>query len=167
MKTLIAYCTTHGCTEKTANELKVHLDNDATLCNLKKDEIPNLNDFDRIIIGGSIHAGKIQKTVKSFCNKNLEVLTQKELGLFICCMEEGENAQKQLLNAYPQELQDVAKATAYFGGEFNFNKMNFFEKFVVKKIAHVEKSISKFDHSAIQKFSNRMDKIFNPFLFIS
>ena len=167
MKTLIAFCTTHGCTEKTANELKNFLGNNTTLCNLKKDQVPDLDIFDRIIIGGSIHAGKIQKTVKLFCDRNIEILKQKELGLFICCMESGENAQKQLVNAFPAELHDAAKASTYFGGEFNFGKMNFFEKLMVKKIAHVEESISMIDHSAIQMFSNRMDRIFNPFLFIS
>lgn len=167
MKTLIAYCTTHGCTEKTAKELQLHLGNETIICNLKKEQAPALEDFERIIIGGSIHAGNVQKTIKLFCAKNLEALKQKELGLFICCMEEGEVAQNQLMNAFPTELHEIAKASAFFGGEFNFSKMNFFEKFVVRKIAHVEESVSKIDHSAIEHFSNRMDKIFNPFLFLS
>lgn len=167
MKTLIAYCTTHGCTEKTAKELKSYLGDDTVLCNLKKEQTPDLENFDRVIIGGSIHAGKVQKTIQVFCTKNPEALKQKELGLFICCMEEGENARNQLRNAFPWELHDAAKASAWFGGEFNFDKMNFFEKFVVRKIAHVEESVSKIDQMAIEHFSNRMDKIFNPFLFLS
>lgn len=167
MKTLIAYCTTHGCTGKTAIELKMYLGEETILCNLKKEQTPDLTTFDRVIIGGSIHAGKVQKTIHHFCTRNLETLKQKELGLFICCMEEGENARKQLRNAFPEELHDVAKASAWFGGEFNFNKMNFFEKFMVRKIARVEESVSKIDHSAIEHFSNRMDKIFNPFLYLS
>jgi len=167
MKTLIAYCMHHGCTEKTAIELRDYLGNETALCNLKKDKIPNLDKFDRIVIGGSIHAGRIQKKIKDFCHKNLDILRNKELGLFICCMEEGETAQLQLKNAFPEELHEVAKASAYFGGEFNFNKMNFFEKLVVKKVAHIEESISKIDHSAIVMFSDKMDKIFNPFLYLS
>lgn len=50
-------------------------------------------------------------------------------------MEEGEVAQKQLQNAFPDELLNIAKATACFGGEFNFEKMNFFERLIVKKVA--------------------------------
>ena len=61
MKTLIAYCSSHGCAEKSAVELKTYLGENVELCNLKKGAIANLNDFDRIIIGGSIHAGQIQK----------------------------------------------------------------------------------------------------------
>ena len=166
MKTIIAYSTTHGCTEKTAIELKQFLGEDVTLCNLKKDPKPNLEEFERIIIGGSIHAGQIQKRVKAFCNDNLEELKLKELGLFICCMEEGEKAQKQLLDAFPEELHIAAKASAFLGGEFNFGKMNFFEKLIVKKVGKIEESTSNFNTETIKTFSKKMNHTFNPFLFL-
>jgi len=166
MKTLIAYCTTHGCTEKNAHELKNFLGEDVTLVNLKKEINPDIENYERVIIGGSIHAGQIQKKIKLFCNNNLEQLKYKELGLFICCMEEGRTAQKQLQDAYPEELYYKAKATGCFGGEFNFEKMNFFEKLIVKKVAKVEKSTTKINQKAIKSFSKKMDKVFNPFLFL-
>uniref|UniRef100_UPI003216C1F1 flavodoxin domain-containing protein n=1 Tax=uncultured Draconibacterium sp. TaxID=1573823 RepID=UPI003216C1F1 len=166
MKTLIAYSTTHGCTEKTANELKDSLGGEVHLVNLKHNPNLDLAEFHKVIIGGSIHAGQVQKKVKEFCNKNLTALQEKELGLFICCMKEGEEAQNQLLDAFPQALIQKAKATAYFGGEFTFEKMNFLQKMIVKKVARVEHSTSKVDHEAILSFSKRMDKIFNPFLFL-
>lgn len=167
MKTLIAYCSHHGCTEKTAIELKQNLGTKVDLCNLKKDIVSDLNEFDRIIIGGSIHAGRIQKRVKDFCDRNLQLLLEKEIGLFICCMEEGETAQHELQQSFPEALLMAAKAKDCFGGEFNFQKMNFLEKMIVKKIAHVKESTSNVDHSKIQNFSKKMDRIFNPFLFIA
>ena len=167
MKTLIAYSTSHGCTEKAAVELQKLLGGEVNLVNLKTNFYPNPEEYDRVIIGGSIHAGQIQKKVKEFCLQNLETLKTKELGLFICCMEQGETAHKQLLAAYPEELFEVAKSTAFFGGEFDFEKMNFLQKFIVRKVAHVTQSTSKIDYQAIHKFSNRMDKIFNPFLFLA
>jgi menaquinone-dependent protoporphyrinogen oxidase len=140
MKTLIAYSTTHGCTEKTAIKLKQLLNEDVTLTNLKEDWNLDLAPFDRIIIGGSIHAGQVQKRVKLFTQANLDELKTKEIGLFICCMEEGEVAKKQLKNAFPEELLNIAKASACFGGEFNLEKMNFLQKLIIKKVAHVEKA---------------------------
>ena len=166
MKTLITYSTSHGCTANAAKELKEHLAGEVQLENLKNNPKPDLKNFDRVILGGSIHAGQIQKRIKEFCAKNMDELKTKEIGLFICCMEEGENAQKQLHEAFPEELHEVAKSTAIFGGEFDFEKMNFLEKMVVKKVAKVKVSTSKVDHQAIQTFSKRMDKIFNPFLFL-
>jgi menaquinone-dependent protoporphyrinogen oxidase len=167
MKTLITYCTTHGCTEKIAFEIKQFLGDDVTLCNLKKEKAPDAAGFDRIIVGGSIHAGQIQGKIKSYCKANAEVLKQKELGLFICCMDEGEEAQTHLRNAYPDDLLQFAKATACLGGEFNFERMNFLERMIIRKISKVNHSTSKMDQQAIRKFSNRMDRIFNPFLFLA
>lgn len=166
MKTLIAYSTTHGCTEKTALELQSLSPDLIEMVNLKINPDPDLSEFDRIIIGGSIHAGKIQKRVKEFCQKNMEILISKELGLFICCMEEGETAQQQLENAYPEDLRNHAKATGCLGGEFDFERMNLLQKFIVRKVAHVDKSVSRINYPAINEFSNKMDKVFNPFLFL-
>ncbi|WP_297086788.1 flavodoxin domain-containing protein [uncultured Draconibacterium sp.] len=166
MKTLIAYCTTHGCAEKTANKLKQFLGGEIVLVNLKNEANPDVTNFDRVIIGGSIHAGQIQKRVKEFCRHQLKPLQNKELGLFICCMEEGEKAEIQLHDAFPNVLLQHAKAKAYFGGEFDFNKMNFFQKLIVKKVAKVEDSVSSINHEAIKNFSKQMNKIFNPFLFL-
>jgi menaquinone-dependent protoporphyrinogen oxidase len=167
MKTLITYSTTHGCTGKIVNELASQFEGDITVVDLKNNPNPDLKDYQRVIIGGSIHAGQIQKRVKSFCINSLEELKQKELGLFIACMEQGTTAQQQLENAYPSELLEHAKSAAYFGGEFDFEKMNFIEKLIVKKVAKINRSTSIVNNEAIRKFSKRMDRIFNPFLFLA
>lgn len=167
MKTLIAYSTTHGCTQKIAEQMSSYLDGEVELINLKKQPSPDLAGFDRVIIGGSIHAGQIQKRVKEFCNENLGELLKRELGLFITCMETGETAQKQLTDAYPEELLNNAKITAFFGGEFDFKRMNFLEKMIVKKVAHVKESTSQVNLESVKKFSRRMDRVFNPFLFLA
>lgn len=167
MKTLIAYSTTHGCTRKIAEQMSNYLDGEVELVNLKKYPSPDLPNFDRVIIGGSIHAGQIQKRVKEFCNQHFGELLTKELGLFITCMEAGETALKQLMDAYPEELINNAKITAYFGGEFDFKRMNFLEKMIVKKVANVKESTSQIDLDSVKKFSRRMDRVFNPFLYLA
>lgn len=166
MRTLIVYMSTHGCTAKAVDELKGKLGGEITVANLKTDQIPLLAHFDRIIIGGSIHAGQIQKRVKDFCANNLDILLKREVGLFICCMYEGEVAIKQLNNAYPGELVEHAKSSAVFGGGFDFDRMNFIEKLIIKKGAKVKESTLNLDHKAIDRFAVSMDKIFNPFLYL-
>lgn len=166
MKTLITYSTNHGCTQKTAIKLKELLGGTTQLINLNHEPNPNILNYDRIIIGGSIHAGRIQRNVKHFCTKNMATLKAKEVGLFICCMEEGEKARIQFNDAFPESLQRHAKATACFGGEFDFDKMTIFQKLIIKKVAKIETNTSKIDHESIRSFSKKMDKVFNPFLFL-
>ena len=156
MKTLIVYISKHGCTETCAQKLAEKLDGEVEILNMKKSPPVELSEFDAIVVGGSIHAGQIQKVVKKFCENNMAMLLKKKLGLFICCMEEGENAQKQLETAYPAELRQHASALGLFGGEFNFEKMNFMERAIVKKIANIDKSVSKIFDDNIDAFAKKM-----------
>jgi menaquinone-dependent protoporphyrinogen oxidase len=161
-KTIIIYATKHGTTKKISNilkkKLKEHKD-DAEVVNIKDMKDYNLRVFDRIIIGASIHAGQIQGTIKKFCKEQEETLKEKELGLFITCMIDNEEKQKeQLENAYPKELQDTSKAKGILGGEFLFEKMNFIEKLMVKIIAKTSKTKSKINHDEINKFIKKITK---------
>lgn len=153
MSTLIVYTTRHGCTGKAVEILKNELESDVAAVNLKENKKPDLSSFDTVIVGGSIHAGRIQGKIKKFCIKNLNTLKQKRLGLFLCCMEEGEKAQAQFDNAFPAELREHASATGLFGGEFNFDMMNFLEKAIIKKIAGVTDSVSKMKEDSIRHFA--------------
>ncbi len=156
MKTLIIYATKHGCTEKCASKLKDRIDGEIDLVNVRNSSEIDLTNYDTIIIGGSIHAGKIQKKIKNLCRDSLKTLKEKRIGLFLCCMEEGETARNQFNEVFPEELIKHATATGIFGGEFNLEKMNFIERGIVKKIAHVNKSASKIDQEAINKFIVQM-----------
>ena len=156
MNILIAYCTRHGCTEEAAHTLKEQLEGEVTLVNLKKDRKPDLSQFDTVILGGSIHVGKIQSQVRKF-EKNMDVLLEKRTGLYVCCMEEKQ-AQQQFENAFPEELRKHASATGIFGGAFNFERMNFLERKIIQKIAGVTESVFKIDKGEIERFAAAMDE---------
>ena len=158
MNTLIVYATTHGTTEKCAQFLAEQLQGHVTLNNLKKQSHPDLSPYTTVIVGGSIHAGQIQKRVKKFCESNTTTLNEKRLALFLCCMEEGETAQNQFDNAFPGELRRRAVTSGLFGGEFDFSKMNVFYKFITKKVAGVTESISKINENNIAAFAAELNK---------
>jgi menaquinone-dependent protoporphyrinogen oxidase len=158
MSTLIVYATTHGCTEKAVQMLEQLLNDKVSLMNLKKRFHSDLSSFDTIIIGGSIHAGRIQGKVKRFYRKHLDTLKQKNLGLFLCCMEEGENAQKQFDEAFPAELRSHAAAAGFFGGAFNLDKMNFLQKAIIKKAAGIIESVEKIKDDNIHQFAAELNK---------
>lgn len=153
MKTLIAYGTKYGCTAECANLLKNHLSGEIQLMNLKNGRPVNLEQYDRIIIGGSIYMGSIQKEVKEFCEGNLGLLKEKKIGLFICCMRDGEMVEEQLKNAFPQDIYGKAIAKESFGGEFIFKKMSFLDKLIVKKVSKVSSDTSNILNDNIKKFA--------------
>jgi len=155
MKTLIIYESLHGSSEKCATRLKELIGGEIQLARLSENDKISLNPFENVIIGGSIHMGVIQSRVQNFVMKHQNLLLEKQLGLFLCCMEEGETARQQFAKAYPAGLRDHAVASGLFGGEFNFKKMNFFERKITKKITGVKNSVSKIDDNEIVKFAGK------------
>lgn len=152
MKTAILYASSHGTTEKVARKIAQMLDNENTvIINLKRSPKIDVSDFETIILGGSIHAGAIQGAIKSFYKKNMVTLLQKRLGLFICAMN-TKDYDVEFENAYPELLRNQAVSKQVVGGEFLVEKMNFFERFVVKKITGVKESVSKIDDAAVSQF---------------
>lgn len=166
MNTLIVYATKYGCTEKCAKILSEKLIRKVDLCNLKGGKSVELSQYDQLIIGGSIYMGKIRKEVSEFCTKNLSVLKEKKIGLFICGMQEGDQAETQLNQSFPEELLVNAVARESFGGEFRFNKMNFMERFIIKMVTKKDQSSpavdTKKDISAISEENmNRFVELMN------
>ncbi|KAB3532814.1 flavodoxin domain-containing protein [Alkaliphilus serpentinus] len=157
MKTLIVYGTKYGCTEGCAKDLAKEVTGEVELCNLKNSKPADLEKYDKVIIGGSIVMGGIQKEVTEFCSTNLETLKGKKLGLFICCMRDGETAETQFNSAFPKELVEAATIKGYFGGEFILKKMTFIDKLIVKKVAKVSSDTSNILKENIHKFAEKMN----------
>lgn len=155
MSTLIAYASKYGFTKTCAEHLAKKLGDQVELCDLGSSQ-PDLKKYDKVIIGGSIYAGKIRKPVTRFCSENLKDLAEKKLGLFICGMAKEEDAKKQLESSFPRELLSVAAAKESLGGECNYDKMNFLEKFIMKKITGSSQSQSHMAEDNITRFASQM-----------
>jgi len=151
--TAILYMSKHGTTNKVALEIKELLkEDDITLINLDKQSTPDLSQCARIIIGGSIHIGKIQKKIQLFCQQNQAVLKSKPLGLFLCCMYDGDKATEQFNTAFPEDLRAIAKCKSLMGYELHFDRMNLFDRTITKKITGYSESMSKINHNELKQF---------------
>lgn len=157
MTNLIVYCSSHGTTAKAAQLLGESLVGKVELVDLSKHKNPDLTPYDAVIIGGSIHAGMIQRKVKKFINMNHDTLLTKKTGFFLCCFREGDEAKTQFETAFPQDLRTQAVSDGIFGGEFIFSNMNFFEKQIIKKVAGVSSDQSNLDITAIKEFADRFN----------
>lgn len=154
MKTLIVYASSHGTTEKVANIIREKLDSTTVqTINLKSKAKIDLSNYETVIIGGSIHAGSIQSEVKNFIKEHTITLMGKKVALFLCCMNEKEE-KTEFDNNYPELLRNHSTYNAIVGGEYVFEKMNFIEKFLVRKIAGVSTSISKLRYTEIDSLIN-------------
>jgi len=155
MKTAIIFASKYGTTEKVAAMIAEKLKNcnEIEIFSLKKNPNPDISQFEMVILGTAIYAGSALKKMKKFCRANKQVLLQKKLGLFVCGMEPTKDKQDQeLQDAYPEVLHKNAVATGFMGGAFLFEKMNFFERSIIKKIAKTTTSVHQISESAIGEF---------------
>lgn len=157
MSTLIAYGTKYGCAEKCVIELSKEIKGKVDTVNLKENPKIDLTKYERVIIGGSVYIGRIQKEVTNFINSNLNELLSKEIGLFICGMQEGDAIDKEIADNFPSELLIKAKSVKHFGGEFIFKKMNFMEKAIVKKVSKITSDKSDIKHDNIKKLAMELN----------
>ncbi|MCL2649879.1 MAG: flavodoxin domain-containing protein [Candidatus Azobacteroides sp.] len=159
MKIAILYVSKHGTTEKVAGSIanKLRETNEVELFSLKENVNPDISRFEMVILGSSVYAGQASKKMKTFCKENEPVLLQKKIGLFICGMHpDKEQQEKELKYAYPEVLQKKAEAIGFMGGEFLFEQMNFFERFIAKKIAKTKSSVHRIDWDAVDDFVKKL-----------
>ena len=159
MKTAIIYTSKYGTTEKVAAAIAKKLleTTEVELFSLNKKANPDLQQFETVILGSPIYAGQASKKMKDFCQTNESVLLQKKTGLFICGMEPDKEKQNtQLSGAYPDSLQKNATATGFMGGAFLFERMNFIERIIIKKIAKTTTSVQQIDEGAIEEFLKKL-----------
>ena len=158
MKTLIAYASKHGCTEKCAKLLEEHLDGETERVNLKEQTEVDFSKYDKVVLGSPVYVGKILKEVDTFAKTYLNELEQKTIGLFICGMQEEHTLRNELEVNYPTELQDKALVRECFGGAFDFSDMNFAEKMITKKVAKIDKDVSAIREDVIQSFAETLNQ---------
>jgi hypothetical protein len=82
-------------------------------------------------------------------------------------VDKGETARQQLREVYPEELLSAAKSTAIFKGSFDYTGKSFLKRLTLKANNRLKPSADNIDFDAVHRFSRRMDRIFNPFLFLA
>jgi menaquinone-dependent protoporphyrinogen oxidase len=135
MSTLIVYATSKGYVEECVGRLKNELGDDAVSINRKRNRKDlSLDDYDTVIIGGSIHASNLQRSIKKFCSDYLNELLTKKVGLFLCCLE-TDKPDEYIKQNVPADLQNHAQAVSCFGGRLEMKQQNIFMRAMLKKIS--------------------------------
>ena len=153
MRTLIAYRTKYGTAAACARTLAEKIGGETALADLADARDVNLREYDVVIIGGSIYAGKLQRKVVSFCERNRRILLQRPVGIFLCCLYEGEEAVLQLQSAFPDWLLAHAFARALPGGEVHYDRLTFLDRLLVRSLPHRTGDFSRMRPEALDELA--------------
>jgi menaquinone-dependent protoporphyrinogen oxidase len=157
-KTLIAYSTKYGSVKKCAEILKGYLNTETDILEVKRNYDVDLNNYDTVIIGGSIHRGKVQKEIKAFTEKLLQTLKQKNIGLFVCSMGGEKSALRYIKRCFPDELNKKALVKGGFGGEYVFERMDKEDIEDLKRVIKVNQNIYNISEEKIREFAEIMNQ---------
>lgn len=127
MKVLVLYESKYGSTKDCVEYLKNKLNFTVKDVDIRKEKVPELQEYDLILIGSPIYMGKIQKDVKNFCDKRLEELLEKKIILFISCTTPSQ-VDDFFKNNFSTELLKNSLGQFNFGGELKVEKMSFLDK---------------------------------------
>lgn len=153
MRALIAYCTKYGTTASCARQLAEKFGGDVTVVDLANARALDVQAYDLVLIGGSIHAGKIQRRVVSFCERNRPTLLARKVGVFLCCLLTGEEAVVQMQSAFPDWLLAHAAARAFPGGEIHYGRLTLIDRLLVRSLPHPPGDVSRLNPAALDELA--------------
>ncbi|MFX0107025.1 MAG: flavodoxin domain-containing protein [Candidatus Hodarchaeota archaeon] len=124
-RVLICYGTRYGSAGEIAERIAeiirergVQVD----VANLKEKKIKDITDYDLVVIGSGIQMGRWTKEPLKFLKKNREVLSQKEVAVYVSCAsaaqpDQCEQAQNLYLEKTMEEFPEISPiALGLFGG---------------------------------------------------
>jgi menaquinone-dependent protoporphyrinogen oxidase len=98
-----------------------------------KKQMTDPSAYDRVILGSSIYGGQIQKEVRDYCKRYLDLLLQKRIGVYVTCLTREEEQIRQFLKCgFPHELVGHFVSFCAPGGAIYFSKINFLESMLSK-----------------------------------
>ena len=150
MKTLIAYRSKYGTVAACARAVAQRITTETVVVDLAQKPWPDPSQFDVVLIGGSIYTGRIQRDVRAFCEKNRQALMSRPVGLYICCMYQGDQAQAQLQGAYPGWLSSRAFVARSLGGELHRAKLSWFDRFLLLGLSRSTMDVMALDPVATE-----------------
>lgn len=126
MKTLILYTSRHGSTKEVVLRMAKELKADSV--DLHENSNPSLVEYERILIGGPIYLGSLGSALESYMQDHMDLLLQKQLGLFLLCVMNEERAASQFNHCFPSRLLAHSSYDGFFGGILKLPQMNWIEK---------------------------------------
>ena len=143
-KVLICYGSRYGTTTEVVQEMVTTIEElgvKADAVFLKKEKPPSsFNEYDLVIIGSGIQAGRWTKEPLDFIKKNIDSLSKTKVALFVVCgyagnPEKCDEAQLLYLDNMTKEYPGLSPiSSTLIGGVFAFDKYNFAVRALVKKI---------------------------------
>lgn len=139
---LILYSTTDGHTVRICERLKDAIERDghrATLVSIAEAPGPDLDVFDKIVIGASIRYGRHSQRVVDFVNNNRQLLERKPNAFFSVNIvarkpEKSDPETNPYLRKFLRQIAWRPRQVAVFAGKLDYPGYGVFDRFMIRLI---------------------------------
>ncbi len=136
---LVAYASKAGSTGEVAAAIGQALAvNGAAVDVYPVEAVPAIQDYQAVIVGSAIRAGKWLATATRFVETHQPTLSQIPTAYFTCCMtlyeETEENRSKALGYMDPVRGMVTPVAVGAFGGKLDYSKLSFLDGMMMKVV---------------------------------
>ncbi|ELY57055.1 flavodoxin domain-containing protein [Natronolimnohabitans innermongolicus] len=140
---LVLYGTGEGQTEKVATRIgDVLIDRGHEVTTVDANEVSPefaIDDFDAVLVGASIHAGKHQPSVREFVTATRDSLATKPTAFFQVSLSSADEGGKAQAAGYVEEFIEATDwnpdRIGLFGGALRYTEYGFLKRLVMKQIA--------------------------------
>ncbi len=145
-KILIVYATTDGHTREICERLQQVIEtqgNQVQLLSVDQPH-PDLTQYDKIVVGGSIRYGKHSKRIYDFVKKNQQLLDSKPNAFFSVNVvarkpEKNQPDTNPYLKKFLGQIAWKPKQLAVFGGVLNYPRCGYFDRQMIRLIMWMTK----------------------------
>jgi menaquinone-dependent protoporphyrinogen oxidase len=141
-KSIIIYSSVDGHTKEICEKIAGHMIGDSDIFSV--DDNPEIQNYEKIIIGASIRYGKYRTKLFDFIESNIEVISEKENAFFSVNVV-ARKTEKNTPNTNPY-VQKFLNSTTWipnkvevFAGKIDYPKYKFLDKYAIKFIMWITK----------------------------
>ncbi len=170
-RVLLAYSSVDGQTLKICQRLQqlfMSLGHKAELFAIGQAAGPNLDAFDRVVIGASIRYGKHRPEVYRFIEAHREALERKPSAFFsvnVVARKPGKNTAdtNPYIRTFRRTTSWVPGVIAVFAGKIDYQRYGYFDRLVIRLIMWVTKGptdpaacVEFTDWQAVERFAQQV-----------
>jgi menaquinone-dependent protoporphyrinogen oxidase len=140
MKILVSYASGYGATAEVAKTIAHRLQENHEVDLVPSNKVRDLEQYDAIVIGSSLRAGRWLGTMNKFLRRYREQLIEKPLAIFTVCLEARTmDGSRRVLQEHMPRLMKPFTALApvaceAFGGVLDFDRYNFAVRTIMRNM---------------------------------
>jgi menaquinone-dependent protoporphyrinogen oxidase len=147
MSKLILYASKKGSTKKCAEFLHQHLEEfELSTFQAFQGKIAN---YDRLVLCAPVYFGQVHKHLKEFLKSNKDLISSIQTTVVLNAMNENEY-DAMIERNFEEDLREHVDFV-YGGGAYYFKKMNFLERFMVRKISGIKTDYESIRYEQLKK----------------